>query len=349
MPMEFRKLVSLENRTLVAAGLFILLLPASWIYGLIIRVRNALYDAGILIVGEAKVPVVSIGNITVGGTGKTPLVIWLANRLIADGCKTAVLTRGYKSDAGKISDEPAIIQKACAGVRVLIDSNRVSSAQKAVSEFGAGLLLLDDGFSHRRLGRDLDIMAIDATCPFGYGRMLPAGLLREPLNQLKRAKAFILTRCDLVCDCEIAAIIARIHCIRPDAVIAQSRHVVSEVQLATGKRKPISSLAGQKVMLFCGIGNPDAFFDGMKKAGLNIAATKSFADHHNYSQADIDGVAAQARAAGAGWVVTTEKDFVKLERLSLPAELNLGFTVLTLEFLAGEDTIYDLVLKASKH
>ena len=210
----FRKLVSGESSGLCAILLRFILGIAAHVYRVITWVRNFLYSKGWLKIHRADVPVISIGNITTGGTGKTPLVIRLCNFLRNSGSKCAILTRGYKADEN-YGDEPAVLAESCPGIQVVVNPDRVAGAAEAISKFGAKVLVMDDGFQHRRLVRELDIVAIDSTVPFGYGKLLPAGLLREPVDSLKRADAAVITRCDQVDEAELIQLEGKLKKVNP--------------------------------------------------------------------------------------------------------------------------------------
>jgi len=223
----YRNIVSGQARGVGATITRLSLRGLSWPYGAVVRMRNGLYSQEWLTAHTAEVPVISVGNLTAGGTGKTPLVAWLANYLRSKSLRVAVLTRGYKAretvdTARPATDEPAELAAMCPEVPVVIDPDRVAGATKAVRNHGAQVLLLDDGFQHRRLARDLDILTIDATLPFGYDRLLPAGLLREPVAGLARAHAAVLTRCDQATDDERLRIEERLRHINDKLVVATS-------------------------------------------------------------------------------------------------------------------------------
>ncbi|MBA7659846.1 Tetraacyldisaccharide 4'-kinase [subsurface metagenome] len=184
----FHKLISGQPRCFGAAILRFFLEAAAKLYAAIIALRNLAYSKGWLKVHTAGAAVISVGNITVGGTGKTPLTIWLCNLLREKNVDCAVLTRGYKTTQNYY-DEPAVLAEACPHAKVIINPDRVAAARQAINKFGVNVLIMDDGFQHRRLARDLDIVTIDAMRPLGYDKMLPAGLLREPVAALKRADA----------------------------------------------------------------------------------------------------------------------------------------------------------------
>ena len=204
----YHKLVSGHIKSRTAVLLRAVLAIAATIYAIIIRLRNLFYDKQVFKTHHSKAVVISIGNITLGGTGKTPLVVWLCNFLHQKNPSFAVLTRGYKTKTKKsptgndmpdtMTDEPAILSENCPQVKVIINPDRVAGAVEAIKKFGAKILIMDDGFQHRRLARDLDIVTIDATQPFGYEKIFPAGLLREPLTSLRRADAVVITRCDQI-------------------------------------------------------------------------------------------------------------------------------------------------------
>ena len=237
----------------------LLLRLISLVYCAVVEVRNLCYDMKIFKSAQAAIPVISVGNITTGGTGKTPLVIWLCNMIAKKNVRCVILTRGYKSQTGKISDEPAILAKACPDTRVVVNSNRYRGSLRAVAEFRAKVLVMDDGFQHRKLKRNLDIIAIDATCPFGYGKLLPAGLLREPIRSLKRADAVVITHYDQSSPDQTDAIINTIHKIVPDMIIAKANHHHPNAVLRKGETLTIDELKTKNIFAFCGIGNPNAF------------------------------------------------------------------------------------------
>jgi tetraacyldisaccharide 4'-kinase len=321
----------------------------SVMYSIVMRVRNICYDRGIIKVHMAGVPVICIGNVTTGGTGKTPLVIWLAEVLRQKGAKCAILTRGYKTRKGMLSDEPAILTKSCPDAKVVVNPDRVSGAKKAIEEYGAQVLVMDDGFQHRRLGRDLDIVAVDATCPFGGGMMLPAGLLREPISAIKRAGAVVITRSDQASPMQIHLIENTVRKANPTAVIARAVHAPVRAKMLKGKAVSITELKARKIYAFCGIGNPEGFFGTLRGIGLRLVGTRVYDDHWDYSVEDIKEIFKEATLRGARTILTTQKDWVKT---ALPASregegvLPLAYLDIRLEFSDGESKILELVGKA---
>ncbi len=290
--------------------------------------RAALYDAGILRAERALAPVVSIGNLAVGGAGKTPAVIAVARRLIARGRIVAVLSRGYgavRADARVVSDgarlllgaaeggdEPVLVARRLPGVRVLCGPRRADLARGAVRELGADALLLDDGFQHRALGRDLDVVVLDAANPFGNGRLLPAGPNREPRGALRRARLVWLSRADQADADALAALRALARAATGlDAV--ESRHApVDVVDGSLVRAFGADALYGRRVLLLAGIARPEGFRRTLAAMGAEIAAEWIFPDHHRFVLADLEGALRRADAARCDLVVTTEKDAVRL-------------------------------------
>jgi tetraacyldisaccharide 4'-kinase len=346
---DYRKLVSGRSTGSSAAFLRLLLRIPACAYWLVVRLRNIFYDRGLFKARRAGAAVISIGNITAGGAGKTPLVIWLCNRL-SRSHECAILTRGYKTRQGPLLDEPAILAESCPDAKVVVNPDRVAGAAEAVG-FGAEVLIMDDGFQHRRLARDLDIVAIDATMPFGFGRILPAGLLREPVTALKRADAIVITRSDQVADAELAKIENKIRHIKADIPIARSIHAPLCAIDCDANEIGIEKLKGKKIFAFCGIGNPDAFLNTLRNLGAGILGSKIFDDHHHYTDSCIAEISEQAERLGAELAMTTQKDWTKWPQPSrrlapiLTAEKRLAFAYLAVEirFQAGEDKLTNLI------
>jgi tetraacyldisaccharide 4'-kinase len=340
----YRKLISGQSNGLAAAVLRFLLGVAAIGYLLVVRLRNFLYSNGWLKTHTSDVPVISIGNITVGGTGKTPLVIWLYNLLQERNIHCAILTRGYKATQN-YEDEPAILAKSCPEARVVVNPDRVTGAAEAVNDFDAKLLIMDDGFQHRRLARDLDIVAIDATCPFGYGKILPAGLLREPVASLKRADAAVITRCDQRTEAQLAQLEKELQRINPDMIIAKSIHKPICAKSMVGKEISIEELKGKKIFAFCGIGNPDAFLDTIKGLGANLVGSKVYNDHYRYGDECLVDIYEQARQLKANLILTTQKDWFSAQYAIRNTQYEIPFAYLAVElkFTAGGDKLKELI------
>ncbi|MFH1858161.1 MAG: tetraacyldisaccharide 4'-kinase, partial [Candidatus Omnitrophota bacterium] len=265
-----------------------------------------------------KVPlvVISVGNLTMGGTGKTPFVKWLARVLLSRGKKPVVLLRGYKNLSQDLSDEALELREALPEIPVWVGKNRASLAEKAFSD-GKDAVVLDDGFQYRGLERDLDIVLVDATNPFGNGKVLPRGILREPLAGLRRADVLILTRADG--DPERWKDLVRLlRAYAPETPILHSEHRVQLFfEARTRKDVPLALLQKEICISFCGIGNPSAFQRLLEGCLSPNARTVVFMDHHRYRRKDLEQLDRIAKETGAAYLVTTEKDLERLQQLHL--------------------------------
>ena len=311
----------------------------SGLYGLIVKARNALYETGALKSFALGAPTVSIGNLTVGGTGKTPLVAFAAEVLSENGERVCVLSRGYKrsnpkervlvsdsekilTDARRAGDEPfELAQKLLGKAFVIADANRFEAAIWAREKFAITAFVLDDGFQHRRVKRDLDIVAVDATNPFGNGKLLPGGVLRESLENLKRADAIIITRRNLVAENQIADLkneILKYNSHSPIFACANKIADLLDLNFETAKDK--EQLLKNKTFAFCGLGNSENFFEQLRRENFNLAGTMKFSDHYFYTQNDVEKIEREARRKGAEILLATAKDAVKLRnaRFNLP-------------------------------
>jgi len=262
------------------------------------------------------VPVFSVGNLTVGGTGKTPMVEWLARWLMARGRRPAILSRGYGafsagSPHGAENDEARLLREDLPGAMQVVDRDRVRGGLRAIAQ-GADCLLLDDGFQHLRLYRDVDIVLIDALDPFGGGHVLPAGFLRERASALRDADVMVITRAHAVEESCRLALRQRLLCHAPDVPIIESAHRPVSLESTSGCTSEPESLAGKRVYLFCAIGNPRAFLRDVQGLGATVVAAHFFEDHHRYLPRDCDALLSELRRANAEVALTTRKDAVKL-------------------------------------
>jgi len=342
---RFYKLISGQTRGFGAAILRFFLEAAAKLYAAIIALRNLAYSKGWLKVHTAGAAVISIGNITAGGTGKTPLVIWLCKFMQQKQIHCAVLTRGYKTHTQTRAtiDEPAILAETCPNAKVIVNPDRVAGANEAVDKIGAKILIMDDGFQHRRLARNLDIVTIDATRPFGYGKMLPAGLLREPVAALKRADAVVITRCNQAGEDELAEIEKKMHLVNPDAIIARSIHKPVYAKSIDGKIS-IDELKDKRILAFCGIGNPDAFFNTVNELSCDIVGSRIYDDHHRYTDDCLADIYEQAGRLKADLMLTTQKDWTKITQLAtVKKDIPLAYLAIELKFTGGEDKITQLI------
>ncbi len=326
----------------------LILPPLSALYSAVTRTRLSLYQRGTFRTTKLDRPVISIGNMTVGGTGKTPLVELVSRIIAGTGKKVCILTRGYGrqnperqvivSDGQAIlatpteaGDEPYLLATNLLGLAAVICSaDRIRAGRDAIEVFGTECFVLDDGFQHLRLARDLNIVTVDATNPWGGGQLLPYGRLREPLAGLSRADCVVLTRCDQATDLE--------------SLRKQIRDLVRGRPLFESTMKPRRSpLPSGPVAAFCAVGNPQSFFAQLKAAGHTIVVEKAFRDHHLYTQKDVDDLVDMATRAGAASLITTAKDAVKLRSFSF----SLPYSVFEIEIaIKDEELFQNLLLKA---
>ena len=293
---------------LARSGLRLLEFP----YALAIAYRNRRFERPDA-VERVDVPVISVGNLTVGGTGKTPLVQWLARWFRKQGVRVALVSRGYGAEEGSRNDEALQLEQTLPDVPHVQDADRVAAARLAVDEFATQLIVLDDGFQHRRLHRDLDIVLLDALAPFGYEHLLPRGLLREPVASLRRAQVVALSRRDMVEQAERERIRQVALRWAPDAVWVEAVHRPQRLLAADGASRDLDTFRDQPVAAFCGIGNPAAFEHTLASCGYQIAAVRHFPDHHAYSRQDVEALAAWAQSLpGVCALLCTHKDLVKL-------------------------------------
>ncbi|MER3427925.1 MAG: tetraacyldisaccharide 4'-kinase [Pyrinomonas sp.] len=311
----------------------ILTAPLGLIYGMAVRTRTLLYRSGLLRTSHAPLPVISVGNITVGGTGKTPLVEWIARTLTDEGLSPCVLTRGYGrararervlvSDGARVltdartgGDEPFLLAEKLLGkAAVISDRDRVAAARWAAENLErVDLFILDDGFQHLRLARDLDLVVVDATDPWSSG-LLPFGRRREPLSALARADCFVITRAEGSTSVEgLRRELMRRSGGKPVFVSRTKTLGLRRVDALPQSERPVQT-AGP-FFAFCGIGNPKAFFAQLGREGYPLVATRAFTDHHLYTQREIERLTQRARACGARALLTTLKDAVKLRHMS---------------------------------
>jgi len=285
-------------------------------YRAAVAARNAAYDRGLKTIHRASVPVVAVGNITLGGTGKTPMVEWLARWYRARGVRVCIISRGYGQE-GAINDEGLVLEENLPDVPHLQDPDRVRLAGVAVEELETELIILDDGFQHRRLSRDLDLVLLDALDPFGLGRMFPRGLLREPVGSLRRADAVILSRADLVSDERRREILSDVRRKAGAVPVLEARHTPRDLIDGDGASSPLDGLAASRIAAFCGLGNPEGFRRTVEGLCGEIADFRRFPDHHPYTAGDVDDLARWADGLGVNLVLTTQKDLVKLRASTL--------------------------------
>lgn len=283
-------------------------------YRVVVRRRNRRFEADSSASHAAGVPVVSVGNLTTGGTGKTPIVCYLAAYFRKIGVRVAIVSRGYGRGEADANDEALELYDRLPDVPHLQDPDRVAAAAIAVEELEAELILMDDGFQHRRLRRDLDIVAIDATNPFGFGHCLPRGLLREPIEGLQRAHAVLLTRCDQVGRESLERITAVVRETAESLPVIRTEHVPCALFEYPENLLSLNELKGQRVAILCAIGNPEAFASTIRKVGADVVASRQLTDHDPYEPETVEQLRNWVTELGTrvDQVICTHKDLVKL-------------------------------------
>jgi tetraacyldisaccharide 4'-kinase len=336
------------------------LAPIGGIYGIFVKARNACYRRGILRTKQVGAPVVSIGNLTSGGTGKTPLVEWTARELASLGREVCILTRGYgRTNPGRqviasngkeilaavaqTGDEAFMLAEKLRGqAAVICNADRVSAAAWAIENLGSDVFVLDDAFQHQQIARDLNILAVDATNPWGNRHSLPAGILRESIKELSRADCVIITRVDSENSRGLRDEIEKLH---PGMPVLLSR--MRQTQLReVGTSSPLSDAEEIKALpagAFCGVGNPESFFQLLQRERYSLAYQRSFRDHHNFTQADVDLIVREAQSEGAQALLTTAKDAAKLRSLNIALPCYAAEIEIEIEHA---ERLRELILKA---
>ena len=305
----------------------------SWAYRLGLVTREQAYARGVLKTERLPCPVVSIGNITLGGSGKTPTVELAARSLLALGACPAVVSRGYgrrshgvsvvadrdgvKLDARDAGDEPLLLAERLPGVPVIVCENRYQGGRVAVERCGATVVILDDGFQNRSIAKDLEIVVVNGRSPWGNSRLFPRGTLREPVSALARADLVVVTNPGGASEVEAVSGAVRRH--GGSAPVMAARYdVMDPLEARTGQRQTLAALKDRTALAFCGLGWPRGFTNTLQSSGIRVAGLVEFPDHHWFEPADLAGLVREAEASGADGLVTTEKDWVRLRGLALP-------------------------------
>lgn len=345
-----------------------ILLALSWVYLFLVQTRLALFRNRVYKAHSHGCLVISVGNLTVGGTGKTPVVELLARSLQEGGRRVAILSRGYKSvprpfllrlidrvtknkklfvprvvsdgrslllDSRTAGDEPFMLANNLRGVVVLVDRDRVKSGIYAVREFGADVLILDDGLQYIRMRHGLEVVLVDRQAPFGNEFMLPRGTLREPPQNLRRATHLFLTKCD---GTDNSAIVARIRKYNRTADIIECAHRPKHLRnLVSGEIKPLEFLRGLRIGALSGIAVPESFENALRALGAEIELTKSYIDHHRYTAREIETFIRRCARREIEAIITTEKDAVRIPRI-LDPEVPIYYLRVEIEILAGQSS-----------
>ncbi|HYA86519.1 MAG TPA: tetraacyldisaccharide 4'-kinase [Nitrospirota bacterium] len=302
----------------------------SLIYGFIVRIRALLYWLHLLNVKKLPCAVVSIGNITLGGTGKTPTVISVARFLAGNHKQPLVVSRGYGREkeskvlavsdglsilvnARRGGDEPVLIASRLPGVPVMVGSDRYQAALHGLRKYQGKIVILDDGFQHRSLRRNADIVLVDATDPFGNGKLFPAGILREPITALKRAQAIMITRIDQAGNLE--ELKTKIKRITSAPIFTSYHQPIDLVECTTGDVKSLGVLRGARTFVFSGIARPSSFTALLSSLGVNVAVESTYPDHYEYQKSDLASIYEKATDARVNMIITTEKDMVRIRDL----------------------------------
>ena len=362
------KVISKEVRGKRASLLRAFLRGLSCIFYMAVQIRLWLHKHRILRARTLGCQVISVGNVTVGGTGKTPIVETFARSLQQKGRKVAILSRGYKSrktplwekvlkkqerlprvvsDGERLllnselaGDEPYMLASNLPDVAVVVDKDRVKAGKYAIRKLGCDTLVLDDGFQYLKLGTRLDIVLVDYTNPFGYGRVLPRGLLREPARNIRRAGFIFITKCPPEGAPELKAKLCEMN---PHAEISECRHTSKYLQnVYTREQFPLEALKGRKVSALSGIAVPEGFENGVRRLGGEIVHNARYADHHRFSQQEIIETINAAVAAGAEMIVTTEKDAVRFPRIER-CDIPVIYLRVEIEMLSGSDAFNDWI------
>lgn len=339
------------------------LFAISIVYGGLVKLREALYKKGVLQSKRLPCPVVSIGNITVGGTGKTPMTLYVAELIRRFGYKVAIVSRGYKGKAEKTGgivcdgrmicmepdqagDEPFMMAKRLRSVPVIVGKDRFKAGMLAVKEFNPDVVLLDDGFQHLRLYRDIDLVLLDFSSPFGNGNLLPRGILREPTSSLSRADALILTRSDSASGSIKAKLLDRLMYLSQKRSVYITFHApyiykvvkavgdIEHIDLSKSRNWDSEIIKGRNVFAFSGIARNEDFIHTVESFGCDVSGFAGFPDHHKYSDEDINKILRSAKDEGAEIVCTTEKDYARMgHSRSWPIDL----VIIGIEIVFGDD------------
>ncbi|HJS06394.1 MAG TPA: tetraacyldisaccharide 4'-kinase [Pirellulales bacterium] len=331
----FRDLVSGKRRgigaTLARGALRVAEVP----YSFAVRRRNRQFDSGSRPIERAAVPVISVGNITLGGTGKTPMVEWVCRQLRDRGLRVAIVSRGYGKRDGAANDEALELAQKLPDVLHVQNPDRVAAAIAAIEASKCQAIVLDDAFQHRRIARDLDIVLLDSQEPFGFDHVFPRGTLREPLSGLSRADCVVLSRADMIVPENRMRIRQGALCLAPRALWAECVHAPIVLVTASGAEVPLDALRGRRVAAFCGIGNPAGFRHTLASCGYEVSLFREFADHHAYRQTDVESLIDWADQAEVSAVICTHKDLVKIS-LDQLGDKPLYALRVGMEFLVGQ-------------
>lgn len=304
------------------------------------RIFHRAFDLGLRRPVRTDILVISVGNLTAGGTGKTPFVALLANWLGQHGCAPCLVSRGYRASESGENDEKLVLDLYCPDVPHIQSADRVAACRDALSQFAADVVVLDDGFQHRRLHRDLDVVLVDCLNPWGFGYQLPRGLLRESPAAIRRADLIVLTRVDQVNSNDRLLIEQEVRRLSPATPVIHVSYAATGWRNAAGQSLDLDRLQTESPLAFCGLGNPRAFVETLSRCGFAPEQTMTFADHYHYDQDSLARIARTASQAQCDVLLTTVKDLVKIPHVELEG-IPLWALEIRAEIVSGLETLED--------
>jgi tetraacyldisaccharide 4'-kinase len=366
----FRELVSGRRRGLGAATVRGLLNLLEFPYFSITSLRNFLYDSGVFPTHRLPIPIISVGNLTLGGTGKSPMVAWLGRFFLDQGIQPGIISRGYGQSTNGVNDEFLELAFRLPTIPHRLNRNRVAAARdflnsQSINSQNIDLLILDDAFQHRKIDRNLDIVLLDALEPLGYEHVFPRGMLRESITALRRADVVFLSRADLIDESQRRKIHDRVIALSPDIlwgeIVHEPQSLISiskmktqtenkiekgtEMKMETAiKTTDISAIRDQRILAFCGIGNPNAFRQTLEYYGANVVELITFPDHHQFKMEDLNKLEQIAQREKVDSILCTMKDFVKIERIE-SGSIPIQAVLVNIRFLSGETAFRKLLKK----
>ena len=324
---------------MLRAGLRLLEVP----YGCIVSARNLFYDSRFLPIHRFSVPIISVGNLTLGGTGKSPMVAWICRWILEQNKRPGLISRGYAKGTREGNDEFMEMSRRFPTIPHLQNKDRAEAIRKLQQTELVDVIILDDAFQHLRVARNVDIVLLDATSPFGFGHIFPRGTLRESPKGLRRADIVLLTRSNLADEARRQEIRQQVLAINPNIIWGETIHVpISLVSLESFSSESVESIRGQSALAFCGIGNPMAFRNTLEQCGVRIEKLIPFPDHYRYTDDDVRKLVRTARELGTDSILCTMKDLVKLNGSEF-AGLSLRAVSIEIQFTANESEVCERI------
>ena len=342
-PQLFEQIISGNRNDFFAKCSRLCLAGLEFPYRLIVSGRNLFYDIGLKKTLKIDVPVISIGNLTMGGTGKTPFVIWLVQKCLEMGLQPAVASRGYRADDSGWNDEAKELAFHFDNLPQAISPKRYTAIQKMLAEAKnretpIDVVILDDGFQHRQLHRDLDIVLLDAMNPFGYNHVFPRGTLRESISSLKRADIAILSRSDFVEEEKKEKIHQKVLLMNPTIHWCEIKHTPAKLVSITNNHYPVSDLYDKNILAFCGIGNPSNFRKTLSDNSFQITEFIVFPDHFNYDQETLNDLVNRCQKKSVRHIICTMKDLIKIREWNFP-EISIYAIVTKTDVIHGQESL----------